>query len=478
MADISIISRLVNGFQRNIDVSQNSLVVGSIKIGTSTPVEITKTIATKLLAIQAAADADGTFDTRYNTKTSLASTSSGQGASLVGIQDSGNYYSGSTVESALQELGAAMGTGNASGISYDNSTSGLTATNVQTAIDEVEGRVDSVEALAATAVQSSEKGAPNGVASLDGSGKVPVSQLPNAIMSFQGMWDASTNTPALANGAGNADEDVGNVYRVSVAGTVDFGAGPISFEVGDYAILNASKIFEKADTTDAVSSVNGMQGAVILDTDDISEGSTNLYFTDERAQDAAANALTDSATIGFSYNDGANEISADVKDNSIDENKLTSSVADQETITGGNGDALIVQQAPKIVKTMIAGESFAADTSFIVRMALDGETVNRVYKADKDASVDNKFFAIGIVRHETGASAGDAVSVTIIGTYDLGANDSSFSSSDIGKPVYLTSAGAFSITAPTSVNEAVMKVGMVQDPTSIIMVGMQLHGIN
>ena len=39
----------------------------------------------------------------------------------------------------------------------------------------------------------------------------------------------------------------------------------------------------------AVDSVNGQTGVVVLDTDDISEGSTNLYFTDARARSAIAN---------------------------------------------------------------------------------------------------------------------------------------------------------------------------------------------
>jgi hypothetical protein len=110
----------------------------------------------------------------------------------------------------------------------------------------------------------SEKGQANGYASLDSGGKVPVSQLPNSIMEYQGVWNASTNSPSLADGAGNADSAIGNVYRVSVAGSQNLGSGSISFDVGDYAILNASKIWEKADTTDAVSSVNGSTGAVVV----------------------------------------------------------------------------------------------------------------------------------------------------------------------------------------------------------------------
>jgi hypothetical protein len=38
----------------------------------------------------------------------LASTASGKGASLVGVQDAGGYFTGSTVEAALQEAGAGM----------------------------------------------------------------------------------------------------------------------------------------------------------------------------------------------------------------------------------------------------------------------------------------------------------------------------------------------------------------------------------
>lgn len=49
-------------------------------------------------------------------------------------------------------------------------------------------------------------------------------------LSSQGAWDASTNTPTLADGTGTA----GHYYTVSAAGTVDFGNGDISFTTADY----------------------------------------------------------------------------------------------------------------------------------------------------------------------------------------------------------------------------------------------------
>ena len=107
--------------------------------------------------------------------------------------------------------------------------------------------------------KTAEKGVANGYPSLEAAGKIPVAQLSSAIMEYQGAWNASTNSPALADGSGNK----GDVYRVTAAAERDLGSGKISFEVGDYAIYNGS-IWEKSDTTDAVASVAGKKGAVTL----------------------------------------------------------------------------------------------------------------------------------------------------------------------------------------------------------------------
>lgn len=134
----------------------------------------------------------------------------------------------------------------------------------------------------ATFIPLSQKGAASGVATLDGGGKIPSSQLPNSVMEYKGQWAASTNTPTLSNGTGNA----GDVYQASDAGTVDFGAGNITFAAGDWAVYNGT-VWEKSINSNAVASVNGFTGVVVLDTDDVSEGATNLYFTDSRAVAAA-----------------------------------------------------------------------------------------------------------------------------------------------------------------------------------------------
>lgn len=131
--------------------------------------------------------------------------------------------------------------------------------------------------------KTANKGANNGYASLDSGGKVPLSQLPASLMEYQGTWDASTNTPTLADGTGTS----GFFYRVQVAGTQNLGSGSQTFVVGDWVMYNGS-IWQLAHSgADAVTSVNGQAGVVVLTTDDVAQGVTNLYFTASAARTAA-----------------------------------------------------------------------------------------------------------------------------------------------------------------------------------------------
>ncbi len=82
----------------------------------------------------------------------------------------------------------------------------------------------------------------------------------------------------------------------------------------------------EASAAAPVQSVNSQTGNVVLTTTNITEGS-NLYFTDERAQDAIGNIFTDSASVDFTYNDVANTISAVVVDGSISDAKIATGVS-------------------------------------------------------------------------------------------------------------------------------------------------------
>lgn len=224
---------------------------------------------------------------------------------------------------ALNKLAAAT----ASRALESDASGFIVASNVtSTELGYVSGVTSAIQTQLGNKISSSEKGANNGVATLDGGGKIPVAQLPAAVMTYEGTFDASS-TPAspLLNGDGAAD--AGMVYLASVAGTYDFGAGGITFAIGDWAVYNGT-IWQKSVNSNSVVSVNGQSGVVTLDTDDISEGA-NLYFTDERAQDAVGTILSDSSSIDFTYNDAGPSITAVVLPAGVDHDSLNNFVANE-----------------------------------------------------------------------------------------------------------------------------------------------------
>lgn len=106
-------------------------------------------------------------------------------------------------------------------------------------------------------------GSANGAATLDANAKIPLVQLPDSVLGqvkFKVLWNAATNTPALPA----APTASGDYYIVTAAGA-QFG---LSFEVGDWLIANGTA-WGKVDNTDAVQSVQGRTGAVIISKSDV-----------------------------------------------------------------------------------------------------------------------------------------------------------------------------------------------------------------
>lgn len=281
-----------------------------------------------------------------------------------------------------------------------------------TELGHVSGVTSAIQTQINSKISSTEKGAANGVASLDGSGKVPVAQLPNAIMEYQGTWNATTNSPTLADGAGS----IGDVYRVTVAGSQNLGSGSITYAVGDYAILNSSLVWEKADTTDAVSSVNGFIGTVVLSTTDIAEG-TNLYYTDERAQDAIGTILVDSASIDLTYNDATPSITAAVLPAGVNHNALQNYVANEHV------DHSTVQIATaSSTSGLTGGGTIAATRNLSVDIngttaETSADNADKILIYDNSATVLKSMTRANFLSGIATASAGDI-------------NESSFSAAD------------------------------------------------
>ena len=141
-------------------------------------------------------------------------------------------------------------------------------------------------------VKRAEMGIAEGVATLDESGKVPTTQLPDSVLGnvrYSGTWDASKNIPELTD---NSPENSGKYYVVSIAGS-QFG---INFEPGDWVINNGGN-WAKVDNVDAVKSVNGKSGEVVIEIADISG------LTDELNSKAAQSDLDSVKELANKLND-------------------------------------------------------------------------------------------------------------------------------------------------------------------------------
>ena len=159
----------------------------------------------------------------------------------------------------------------------------------------------SVSTALASKIPTTEKGASNGVATLDATGRVPYTQLPESAMEYKGTWDASTNTPTLADGTGTN----GDFYVVSTAGTVNFGtvANPrnITFYVNDRVIYDGTSSQWARLPAGEVRSVNGMSGDVTLTASDVNAlpSSTVIPTVVDTVADGNMNAVTSNAVYDY-----------------------------------------------------------------------------------------------------------------------------------------------------------------------------------
>jgi hypothetical protein len=236
---------------------------------------------------------------------------------------------------------------------YGSASKTLTATvNAQgqlTALADTNIAITNTQVSGLGTASTRDAGVANGVATLDSGGKVPVSELPAAVLgalSYQGTWDASTNTPTLTSSVGTK----GYYYVVSVAGSTNLN-GITDWLVGDWAVYNGTA-WQKVDNTDAVTSVNGLTGAVVLTTTNIAEG-TNEYFTTTKARNSV------SAGTGISYVSATGVITNAAPDQTV---VLTDGTAID--VTGTYPNFTINNTAPDQTVVLTAGTGISTSGTY------------------------------------------------------------------------------------------------------------------
>lgn len=272
--------------------------------------------------------------------------------------------------------------------------------------------------------------------------------------------------------AGSGLEDDGsNNLRIAAAAAGDGLAGG-----GGSALSVAADTTGGANLATVVNvSANGV--AVRIDDSTIGENASNQLE------------LLDSAVTNAKVAAGA----------AIDFSKMAALTADRVAITDGSGvvtaatnatptelenlrdgsNADSLHQHAQLVKTFVAGQSFAANTTHAVRIAITGETAGRVYAADYDASATDTFYAIGVIQPSGAVTAGDNVDVILSGEVSLLASDTAFAAGEIGQPVHLLGSGAWDAVSQITytADQASYRIGMVLTTNSMLIGNMQLLGV-
>ena len=232
-------------------------------------------------------------------------------------------------------------------------------------------------------------GAALGAATLDAGGTVPLSQIPASIqggVSYQGAWNASTNSPTLTSSVGSK----GYYYVVSVAGSTNLN-GVTDWNIGDWAIFNGT-VWQKIDNTDAVTSVNGLTGTVVLTASSVnalasvtsSDGSITVSQVGT-AVDLAVSAASPASTLLLQ-----------VRNNS-------GATMTKGTVVYVNG---AVGQLPTIAKALATSDATSAQTQGLVTADIANNANGYVTIVGLVTNIDTSAYTDGAQLYLSGTTAG------------------------------------------------------------------------
>lgn len=158
-----------------------------------------------------------------------------------------------------------------------------------------------------------EKGAANGVATLDGTAQIPVTQLANLIHN-------APNTLDTLNEIAAAITDTNGIVHAAIDTAIT------NSEANTGLAISAAQTALSADITALDARVTD------LTTNDIAEG-LNQYFTVERAQDAVASLIVGSSGIVTTYDDASNTLSITADSTLATDTEVASAVSDHNSVT-------------------------------------------------------------------------------------------------------------------------------------------------
>lgn len=307
----------------------------------------------------------------------------GQLAYVEGSTNGGTLYYGE-MDNEVREIGGKKFVDKVNGIEAGAQVNTVTSVFGRTGAVTLQSS-DVTTALTFTPENSANKGVANGYASLDGDGKVPSAQLPSYVDDVLEYNDFASFPATGATSIIYVDKATNRTYRWSGSVYVEISASP--------------------GTTDSVT-----------------EGSTNLYFTNARARQAIS--VTDSGGDGsLSYDNSTGVIT--YTGPSASDVRAHFSAGTGITLTNGSIATTITQYTDGLARTAISvtdngGDgslSYDNSTGVITYTGPSASEVRAHFSASTGITITNGAIATTITQY-TDALARGAISVTQNLTYN------------------------------------------------------------
>ena len=344
-------------------------------------------------------------------------------------------------------------------LQYDNSSSEWVNRNLaSTGIAPTSHTHSSVDITdfnsAADARITLQKGNVNGLASLDGSGKIPLSQVSVVSLEYKGVWDSDTNTPALSSGSGVQ----GDYYVVSVPGSTNLDS-ITDWKLSDWAVFNGT-IWEKTDNTNTVTSVSGKQGIVQLQATDITDitdvGSGSIITGVERTQINTNNSnIIGSVTAHSDVTDaGSGYIITDAERTLIGTNNTntTGPVTVHSDVTDAGSGAIIT-----------SGERSSIYSISTTYLALLGNTVTNDINMGSNNITNVNDMSVG-----NDLTVNSTINATILGVLENTSNTESDIVLGTGTNTVTLSSGSSSVTRSYAIQDQGISGSIIVIPTNSI----------
>lgn len=496
MANISLLSRLVNGVQRQVDLSVNTLVVQAIQINGTLLSSSGGTAGSTLVGdnnsysnfTPAAATVKGALSGIDTALAGKASTTlNNLGTTSINsdlLPSADNTQSIGSAALRWVKLWALSVDANGSVLTLNGSAISANSLNITNLADGVNPQdavnLRQTQALvnglswktvvrSATTTTLPANTYNNGAS---GVGATLTGNANGALSAQDGVTLVANDRLLVKNEAASANNGIyvlttvgtGSTPYVLTRATDSDTSGKLAFEavqVGSEATTQAGYSFRETTAapitigTTAINYANWATGLAYNFRNGLTTSGANVDVTPgDNSLTATPGSLIVKEDPAGAIVTGASGIKAQVDGTSI-------------TINGSNQLQAIGTSAVQFTET--AGQSFLANTTYAVRYGLssNGETVGRVYAADITTTSFDLFWVIGFIQTTGAVSAGNTVTVIAEGTLTLESGDTNFSTADTGKAIYLQAGGLnATTTAPSTSGQAVAALGVVRTTTS------------